>query len=1601
MDFLKNARSMLGGLVGGAALQGVQQLKRMATPQLPPATPPPPIQNPVQSWLQPAQNMLQNAELTRINFQRESQNGEVGKRLLNNPVTNFGANMLIEAGKKVPQDLASMARVTPVGQMIQSVQNYQNKANPLENAKRQGADLYNSLEGLGMISGLVNPTNQIIGGGLGVGMNAVGNLLSGKKPLDNYGKAAAEGVMSAGPINLVSEGVGAIFPKLNPEATVNPVYNGMKTAGDKFKTVLPSLERMILGATREGVEGLIGGGIRPLREGETRKQALTNDTLFGTGLGILGQGAKELKVQIAGRVVEDLMQRRGFTEKEANKAFTDFMLNEGKRILKQKYIADTDEPYYFKDIRKALVLPENGDYIPSPGATVRPLQRTDTGEIMNAALGTRQPLQYKETAGIEQNLRENLSGAKNEVEAAHIINDIVKSYDGADDNTLLALRAALNKQLESVEGPGHASAYKNRLDAAKHDPFLNEIFHTTEAIKNYLESRGVRVKSLSKEEKAQMVKITKIGGEAPKKPTPISMDEALANARTRTGVPSITETNPITTSPIVPETPVIIQPTVQELLQPKKQPSASLTEPVGSPTMPLKTESGQLVPIGNSKELPAYMRNGENINVGEQTPINNGNLELPAYLRKQEPATVNEMLNPNMQSKELPAYSRTITQEPMTVNENNLDVPTFMRNEQTQKPILKTKEGRVIDPFEAEMDAQIGKMPEVTPKAKQEILQMSGSDADKMAERAQIITSEDKSTWKKIFSRFIGERDAAQTRGTVMGSKVKNVPAKFDEVVKAIEDPSRPMTAEVKAYLADFRKLDDEVFKMAKDAGQDVEYRANHLPHIWQQPVQQVQEMYQAMKQTYGFAKERKIPTYEEGIKMGLTPKYSSPAQMIAESVKRLEEVKAGLKVFNGLKDSGYIVPASVGINRKGFVEVKAPGFPQTTTMVNQGTKISGTWYAPKELADVINNVFSPKDYGVVGDILSRTRKLSGTLQDVGLSGGLPGTPLNAFTIGQATKESLALRPIEATKAFIRSFSDKSSMNYAEKNADQIIKMQERNIPVSSNFRIENLAGGSMLEDLKGAVSSAIGRDFGGVKDGIGSIWNRAVNTPTFQRFMPQLQIQYFNDIERAALGQGKTAGEAADIAAQAVKNFYGVTGTDVVAMGKGLQDPLMRDFLGTFTFAPKFRESMVNFWKNNLVAMKNPLALENRGNTSFVAGAIATYLGMDYLNYKFTGKHMSENPPGTEDKLLIPDGKGGSIAVPFLSSIATVPRALYREGKMLAQGDVEKASKDAVQSFASMLFKPLADVGANADYFGKPIYADDASPTEKYKSIGKYLATSYLTHPYLKELTDSRNAKDPAYERLSRLMEAPFKFYSEATLNSKWYYNAKDEATKGLNAQEQSAFQAIPKSDTNDPNTRILKYQIYLTYPSVFEAKQKIELQTAAQTGRAIDPLYLVNYDTAKKYMRYEALPEGSTDRKEMTKAYPELTALFSIRGKYFDQNPIVGGQVSQRPIASDAVQAAMNAKQWTAPGVREYLDANKAYNDAQREKLGLPPTASGFGGYSKKQKKVSLTPIKKGKTYKGKKISFKAPKLKMPKVSLKSTKKKTKSIAQLLKGI
>ena len=885
-----------------------------------------------------------------------------------------------------------------------------------------------------------------------------------------------------------------------------------------------------------------------------------------------------------------------------------------------------------------------------------------------------------------------------------------------------------------------------------------------------------------------------------------------------------------------------------------------------------------------------------------------------------------------------------------------------------------------------------------------------------------------------IAKNWYGKTKSAEIKAVQKAFSLRKTPIKGEELIRAIENPALAKTPTVKNYLQEFRKIDDEIFNLAKKTGMDINYLKNHIAHIWKEPLGEVVARYQTLGKKYGFAMERAIPSYEEGLKLGLKLKYTNPAQILAEQYRKLENVKANLEFLEKLKNKGLIVAASPEAQGAGFKFINAPGFPKSISQTSEGGAYIGQYMAPAGVADTINRLFyeTPrvgieKLTGIVGGISSK-------IQDIALSGGIPKTPINWFTLAQTLwKEIPAGKPLAARRIFT-GLTDNMAQNYFRQNANQISKLLERDIPIPTSFNIRDFAPATTIEKIFG--------------NSLGMAWDKFVSDPTFKRTMPMYMIDHFNSIENKLLQAGKTPQEAADIAAEAVRNAYG-TGS---ALGARLETRWWSDLKRTLILAPKYRSALLRFFIDTVKGLKAPLAIKNRYNMLWLGGAIASYIGADKANYYFTGKHMWQNPPGKENTLLIPMSGGTTIGIPWMPSIMTIPRAAYSTGKALVLGNIKEATKQ-VSGLLSMAVKPTFDIWKNENYFGQPVYDENAPAPEKWKQIANYLfnpTTGAYTHPYIRESIRYLQGKQPVGQALTKALELPIRYYKTKTLTTSEYYDTKkqvdeiiDKISKGqtseaegrkkiaelrnnlivyekrlgtfkpeyeqsnnykineaialgkLSDKEKEIYARWKKDPKESAWESIASSADLLANPKILQAKTSIAIMTALQNGKPVDPLYSLPTEQQQIALLYQATPIGSQERSGILKQNDWLPDYWDIRDAYFSK--IGAKSVSDYPQPSPEVAKKQEyyfslpygTGQRTAfinvnPDLKQYWDYKDAWRNQKRADMGLPPiektsySYSKWGSYKKKGKKK-----KKAKKIKTIRRTFTIPKPKT--VSLK----------------
>jgi hypothetical protein len=612
------------------------------------------------------------------------------------------------------------------------------------------------------------------------------------------------------------------------------------------------------------------------------------------------------------------------------------------------------------------------------------------------------------------------------------------------------------------------------------------------------------------------------------------------------------------------------------------------------------------------------------------------------------------------------------------------------------------------------------------------------------------------------------------------------------------------------------------------------------------------------------------------------------PAEALQLYYSNLENAAAGKSFLNDLEKEGLVIRSTDPV--RGMRPIVAEGMQESGTI----------FYAKPEVAKSLDRMFGTQEAsGAFEKLVEKGQGLNSFMQSVVLSGGVPNTPVNAFGIMQVMKESMGGHPIIAGKAFYKSLSRKNTDKFFKANSDVIQEMSKNGYELRIDY---NAKYRNMFQRI-----AETGKKDGKIA-GVGEAWDQFTNDATFQRFMPALEVMHYKQLRDGMIRRGAAPEVAAKRAMDATSNFFGKT-----QMAKqASRSKVGQDFVGATLFAPRFRESMINFWGRNVVALnpKNLGKAEYRANQMFMVTAAATWAAMEGANKALNGNWMHDNPDGKKDKLIVPDEfvpfntNGKDVAVPFLSSIATVPRNAAQGVFNVATGKFSEAGKN-LASFASMPLRTGGELLTNQDYFGNNIVEDDATPKQKFTQAGAYIAKNN-TQPWLREAgnalgqnlpDDVKKAvgikKKSPFEAISNALETPTRFYDpkyyrydngwtpRGAPGDKFTITEQRERAKvkkdmdsipssvGLSKKQKEAYEALITVDfddegnlktDNDPFYRA-KRATALQDDGVFEAMKQRASYNNKLKGQPIDPLFNLPADARRVMLWKQTLPAGTKD--------------------------------------------------------------------------------------------------------------------------------------------
>ena len=576
------------------------------------------------------------------------------------------------------------------------------------------------------------------------------------------------------------------------------------------------------------------------------------------------------------------------------------------------------------------------------------------------------------------------------------------------------------------------------------------------------------------------------------------------------------------------------------------------------------------------------------------------------------------------------------------------------------------------------------------------------------------------------FEKFKNYRRAAQYEGAVVQDKLKAYKTGDPNVdmqqVMAVQAGKAP--ADVKQYFAD-------ALTRARKAGIQLNELPDYIPQLWNNTEEEIAQVFGPMtkraKQTPDFAYERVIESYKKGIEKGLTPKYNNIADLAGWYETQLQTVMANREFVNYLKKTGNLVPSKNGQVLPGWQTIRPEIMGTLTKNI--------AWQAPKKVARQIENYMAPNE-GPLAVAAGAVRKS----KEVMLSGGIPGTAINAHGLVNIPNRVLDMTrsPAETAKTL--------GMAVNVKKADKFLKDNVREIPRFVQAGMSAGAEGFWASVSKTPTFSELLKD-----RKIGAIWDKLVSEPTFQKYLPAVQLQQAMRLEKKFIASGMAPEEATKAAARTVNDFFS---------GKTFDEQSVKNLADILLLAPAWQSTS---WK-----IAKGAAAKSGAEGNVYKGAIGTMiakrLAADFARQFLTGQGPSSAarsgniPIGTDSRGLQAeiDPMGASdrpVALP--SNIAS---------NIINGVPIGNTIDSTLRGFLSGPAGLAYSAIKNRDWRGRPMHSESGRPVPTNEAIGNYvggLAGIASPGPVRAGFDWARGMSSPA-EAAAQAMELPIRWYGK-----------------------------------------------------------------------------------------------------------------------------------------------------------------------------------------------------------------------------------------------
>lgn len=702
-----------------------------------------------------------------------------------------------------------------------------------------------------------------------------------------------------------------------------------------------------------------------------------------------------------------------------------------------------------------------------------------------------------------------------------------------------------------------------------------------------------------------------------------------------------------------------------------------------------------------------------------------------------------------------------------------------------------------------------------------------------------------------------------------------------------------------KQGLSKIQNYFDKKYAELQSKGVNFNFKEDYLPQLWNETPERVNDVLgKKIGKKPSFALDSIFKTYQEGIDAGLTPKFTTLSDLVGWYEGRANKAIADTEFFNGLISDELVKPSS---KVKGWVILDPDRFPRFSSSIESsggGKEFQGTYAAPKELADLINNYLRTPE-GPIADIA----KYVSRVKNVALSSGIPGTGINAHGVNILSRNTLASN--NPVSGFLRGTGYILNPNSAEKWINKNLEKTEFAAKSGVTFNIEDHA----FEDLAKQTQN-------GLKGKIGEAWSNAFEKPLFNKVIPALKVQYFDSVY-SNLEKQVGPEEAARTASTITNNIFGGINTEAMGRNREFSNILRSAFL-----APDWAETQLKLGGNIVKGVLNPRRPEGKAYRTFARNLVMAYTAMNVANKVSSGHYLWENEPGHTFEVeagYTSDGKKRYIRP--LGTSADFARLPYDVALSLSKGDLSSVAR-VVRNRLSIPAGVAAGVLTNTDYRGRKQFGADIPVNQQLGNAASNVAQLVGFPSQLSAGIDRASGKINNEQFLAQLTEVPLRYVGGASTKTQ---KDIEPALKRKGIQGKDLFEAMKSvrgESFSDNQKRMIQNSGLPALQNILRVRELNRQVNERASGRGGGKSPLSDTGVSKAYAA-ESTPEDITYTQARIRAQDQSLTPNEISSYYLrDLNLQKGESAYQNSLHEKEVWSRLSS-----------LENSDSLTDSQKE--------------------------------------------------------------------